>query len=416
MFATSDALFHEAIAVAITSGNVKAAFELSERARPRAILDGLELGSGQAALPPSLERIQRVLASDAAIVSYVASNDRVSAIVVRRNALVAFDLGPESPIRKLVTKFDRSTTSAGSERDVTAASDLFDSIVDPLRDALVGVRTVAWVPNNALRGTAFLGLYDRRRDRFIVEDYVSVEAPSAMVAVTASLHAGISNDARALIIAATSFDQQKFSELESIPAAAGEAQSVARLRDSSELLIGRNASRKNVLRDLSRYPILHFAGHVIRGRTPGEAALIVAPTTTEPGFLNARTIAELRLPKMRLAVLTACRSTTAGGRADGPESVAAAFLMAGVPTIVATPWPAEDQASSAFAERFHQALTDQTDPATEVCNVLRRQSRDHLNRALSPSIWAGFRAIGGTVFLVKNTSDALMRTRRRNVL
>ncbi|HVT46104.1 MAG TPA: CHAT domain-containing protein, partial [Thermoanaerobaculia bacterium] len=67
-----------------------------------------------------------------------------------------------------------------------------------------------------------------------------------------------------------------------------------------------------------------------------------------------------------------------------------AFLEAGVPTVIATLWKIDDEASKAFFTRLHEHLRGGTRPA----QALRATQVEFMKRGASPSIWAAVQCIG----------------------
>lgn len=398
MFASSRGLFQEAIADALQRNDVAAAFNLSERARARAILDGLQLAT-TATTPLLLDSIQKRISDHAALVVFVRSRQRMNAIVVRRTDVVRFDLGEAASIDGAAIRLSAAMDEGRVANALDLAANVHAKVVRPIREALEGVRVVVWIPEGALRGIPFAALYDRDHDRFVIEDFVTTEAASASVALTASERSGVSPAAPALVVGAGSFDRERFTLLDLLPETDREARAIASVRRQSRLLTGVEATPTEILRQLPVHAIFHFAGHVIDGRTAGDAEMILSRDPSGQSTLDARTLAQMQLPLSRLVVLSACRSASKGGHGDGPESMASAFLLAGVPTVIATPWPVDDRAASSFAERFHRELELQPDPASALQDVLRADARDVQHRPRSPVLWASFVAIGGSTLL-----------------
>lgn len=111
--------------------------------------------------------------------------------------------------------------------------------------------------------------------------------------------------------------------------------------------------------DLSGHTVLHFASHaVVHEEWPWRSEIRLEDGAGgKPGAgITAGEIVRMRLDA-RLAVLSSCR--TAGGQLVSGEGVLGlgdAFLLAGVPAVVATLWPVEDGAASYLMPRFYDGL------------------------------------------------------------
>jgi CHAT domain-containing protein len=89
-------------------------------------------------------------------------------------------------------------------------------------------------------------------------------------------------------------------------------------------------------------------------------------TMSDGGILTAEAIAGLPLPKLELAVLSACETglgEVAGG--EGVFGLQRAFHLAGCKNVVASLWKVDDQATAALMALFYDKLWRQGKPALE---------------------------------------------------
>jgi CHAT domain-containing protein len=109
---------------------------------------------------------------------------------------------------------------------------------------------------------------------------------------------------------------------------------------------------------------------------------------TPARWLTADAIAAGRLDA-RMAVLSSC-ATGAGLalKGEGVASLASAFLVAGVPTVVATRWPVDDAATERLMRAFYAELE-----AGRTAGEALARARERLRRdppTAHPFYWAGF--------------------------
>jgi CHAT domain len=110
---------------------------------------------------------------------------------------------------------------------------------------------------------------------------------------------------------------------------------------------------------ISRGDILHVSSHArTSARDPWGSAFLLGRGEDEDAWLSAREIASHR-PSAKLAVLASCRTTLDRGFSN--ESVlglSRAFLAAGVPAVLSTLWPVDDEATADFTRRFYLGLEE----------------------------------------------------------
>ena len=147
--------------------------------------------------------------------------------------------------------------------------------------------------------------------------------------------------------------------------------------------------------DLAGFQVLHFAAHTrLDDQHPWRSALQLAGgADEEPGTtLQAAQIAACRLPA-RLAVLAACES--AGGTilsGEGVLGLTSAFAAAGVPAVVASLWPVNDEVTSALTRRFYRELERGVATGAALRSAQLALAADE--RTARPFYWAGFVLVG----------------------
>lgn len=135
--------------------------------------------------------------------------------------------------------------------------------------------------------------------------------------------------------------------------AAAELALLRRVYGEVDEVVDTTATRAAILSAASAADVVHIVAHGSYDRESREIVLQVAD-----GQLTADTIRSERLG-CELLVLNCCSSgvvSDAGAHGQGRgDSLATAFLAAGVRRVVATLWPVPDHAAIAFAETFHPA-------------------------------------------------------------
>jgi CHAT domain-containing protein/tetratricopeptide (TPR) repeat protein len=265
--------------------------------------------------------------------------------------------------------------TANAIRDCAVPSDCieetsaaFDMLVRPA-GPLGNDITIA--PDGALHRIPFAALYDRQRSRFLAEDHAITtllsEVPPEPVGPLRSVFVAAArapaDDQRALA----------FVDLEATVA--------ARSFPSSVVVRGRDATADRFLQEAGGHDVVHFAGHARwNERQPRRAALLLSDRR-----LFAEELSRQAFARTRLVVLAGC--DTARGRLTtaGPLSLARTFAAAGVPHVIGSLWPVDDQESVVFFRSFYETLADGASPASAVaiaqCEVAARSG---------PATWATF--------------------------
>ena len=224
------------------------------------------------------------------------------------------------------------------------------------------------VPDGVLGQVPFAAL--RIEGRYLMEDHPLVYLPSlSALAATdgreSLARAPASPATPAIVLGDPRGD---------LPAAAREAREVAaRLRTVP--FLGEGATRA-ALERAAGASVLHLATHTRNG--PRGPSLMLADGEVGPELLLERRI------RSRLVTLATCASAARRGRGLW-GSLAAAFLAAGSPAVLASLWSVEDEPARRFVLRFYEE-GGVHDPAP----ALARAQRAAIAAGEPPSAWAPY--------------------------
>ena len=158
-------------------------------------------------------------------------------------------------------------------------------------------------------------------------------------------------------------------------------------------LIGRQATKNEVLRQLGSVALVHFAAH---GRMEsGEIAL--APKNGEMDFiLTMKDVKRVQM-RARLVVLSCCHSAQGEIKAEGVVGIARAFLAAGARSVLVSLWAIDDKATLGFMKHFYQHLVEGKSASKALNQAMNcmRESREFG----AVNHWAPFVLIGDDVTL-----------------
>ena len=187
--------------------------------------------------------------------------------------------------------------------------------------------------------------------------------------------------------------------LEQLAWAAKEVQMIGEILQT-EPLVGKQATKDEVLARISSVALVHIAAH---GKMEtGEIAL--APNTTrssvnptkEDYLLTMKDVLEAQI-RARLVVLSCCHSAQGEVKSEGVVGIARAFLGAGARSVLVSLWAIDDEATMEFMKVFYQQLVHGRS-ASESLNKAMKSMRES-DRFNAVKYWAPFVLIGDDVTL-----------------
>jgi CHAT domain-containing protein/tetratricopeptide (TPR) repeat protein len=166
-----------------------------------------------------------------------------------------------------------------------------------------------------------------------------------------------------------------------------EAGAIARLYQGKALLTGQ-ASKAEFLRLAGDYNILHIASHAeLNTRSPLFSRILLTPDQNGNQGLEVREIYDLNLSHTNLVVLSACE-TQLGTQSKGDDIVGLnrAFIYAGAATVIASLWTVDDQATGLLMCSFYTHLKRGMSKA----EALRAAQSETRRQYPDPYYWAAF--------------------------
>ena len=186
-------------------------------------------------------------------------------------------------------------------------------------------------------------------------------------------------------------------KLEQLPFARKEVQMIGRIFNTKPL-IGREATKDEVLRRLPPVALIHIAAH---GRMEtGEIAL--APNTTrasqipekEDFLLTMKDVTSAPI-RARLVVLSCCHSGRGEIKAEGVVGIARAFLGAGARAVLVSLWAIDDEATLEFMKSFYSHLVKGISASQSLDKAMKHmRESEEFNEVKH---WAPFVLIGDDV-------------------
>lgn len=328
------------------------------------------------------------LGADDAVIAYAMLPRQLVIWVVRASTIHRSIVNVErSRLENLIVSMKQQLASAqDAERPREGIQEVSALLLTPVADALDGVSHIAVAPDGLIGEVPFAALtWPRSQDQVLDRASVAM-VPSTAAAVRARRVAA--QPATKVLIGAVSRGSDD--DLPDLPGAVTEANAVAAIYGPARADLHINEfGVDDFIRLAPSADVIHIAAHAsANALLPHLSRIFLTPNAgRRSGVLTAAEISGLRL-HARVAVLSACDTASgAPTRSEGVIGLASAFIAAGASSVVASLWPAGDDPSMAFQERFHRAL----EGGADVADALRQAqlwARAQKTGSVRPWSWA----------------------------
>jgi CHAT domain-containing protein len=272
---------------------------------------------------------------------------------------------------------------------IKASQELHHLLIKPVEGELSRFKILGIIPNGKLHLLPFqtLGKTNPKGEfRFLLEDKSLFYLNSQSILKFAQKRAKEIGEKGNLIAFGNPDNSLRYAE--------EEIELIKGIYSKAKVYVRRDATEDKVKAGLAGFNILHFATH---GKLKGnikESYILLAPSSDgkEDGRLFIREIWGLQLVGYQLVTLSACE-TAKGKEASGDimVSLETAFLRAGTPTILASLWEVDDQATGVLMKTFYRNVMKQGK-----AEALRKAQVALLKdpRYVYPYYWAPFVLVG----------------------
>ena len=274
---------------------------------------------------------------------------------------------------------------------------LYNVVIDPIRDLLQGDEVVV-VPQGPLCLAPYAAFMDLKSkylgDTFRIRLLPSLSTLQLLQHCAADWH----SKTGALLVG-DPWVQEIGMKLEQLNWAKKEVQMIGEILQT-EPLVGKQATKDEVLRRISSVALVHIAAH--GEMETGEIALAPNPTRSsvdpaeEDYLLTMKDVLKAKI-RARLVVLSCCHSAQGEVKSEGVVGIARAFLGAGARSVLVSLWAIEDEATMEFMKLFYQQLVNGRS-ASEALNKAMKSMRES-DRFSAVKHWAPFVLIGEDVTL-----------------
>jgi CHAT domain-containing protein len=334
----------------------------------------------------SLARLQSSLPSNAALVEYYSTGDRLVAVVVTRETLKITAVSVVSRVvhflhllRFQLSKFRMGTAYAHRfEQPLLTATmghleALYSELIAPIREQL-NTKHLIFVPHGALHFLPFHVL--RSRDEYLCDAHTISYAPSATVFTICQEKTG--NDMPNSLVMGIPDERA--------PQILNEVQSVATLLPHPEVFLGAQATSEILRKRGSASSLLHIATHgTYRQDNPMFSGIRLGD-----GYLNLYDLYQIRLPA-KLVTLSGCATgmnfVSAGDELLGLQR---GLFCAGATSLLLSLWDVHDESTSALMQAFYRHYVQTGDMPGALQSAMKRLREQNPH----PYFWAPFVLVG----------------------
>lgn len=403
--------------------NVEQSFQYAEISKARSLLDEITGGlatNNDAAMPATvisavsqpltLTQLQQRLPAGLQLIEYAVLHNRLLIWVITRSHIEAVEqpvsLSILEPVVNEYLHVLSHNDAASIEQEKEVAAQLYNWLFAPLKDYLNPADEMVIVPDKCLFKIPFAALLSHQSGKRLVEECTLVYAPSAAVMMHCSEIAKTKSPEkqaeRLVSVGNPAFNRQQHPELPDLPAATSECQKIATFYRSKAIFTNQDAVKERIIAEFARAEVIHVAAHYLPDEVSflrSKLLLTAKPETTTADDLSLQEIQTMRLPATKLAILSTCQSGMERYYAgEGIIGLARAFMVAGIPLVIASQWSVDSAATAELMVHFHQLRKVQNSPTTQALRQAQIAMLHHADeRYRRPYYWAAFFPIGGSV-------------------
>jgi len=331
--------------------------------------------------PLTLREVQQQLAPTVTVLSYFATPEMTLVFVVSRDSLHVANLHVTE--RELLAAITSFRDFAGQGDQSPTLKTLYKWLIGPIKSE-IKTPLLAVVPYGVIHEVAFAALTPDGK-HYLGDGYGLFYLPS--LSVLPYIHETKKPYANVALVLAN--DQGE--GLSHLKRANDEAWAVAS-QFGTQPLLGEAATTAVLRGAAGNYGFIHLIAHIeIDSENPEFSRILLGEGNGSPAPLMLNDVYGLDLGKTNLVVLSGCQSQR-GRRTRGDDIIglSRAFMYAGAPSVVASLWSVDDDATRQLMVAFYTHLKEGLNKAES----LRAAQIAVRQKYPNPFYWAGFALTG----------------------
>jgi CHAT domain-containing protein len=319
----------------------------------------------------SIADIQATLDVDTTLLSYYITEEHLYALIITSNQFVVHRIdGP--PLTNIATDIkDKIAGFQLNRDDFQTINDLYEILITPVRSSL-NTSNLIIVPHSVLHYLPF-GVLTADNTTFLSDEFAISYLPSISTLLLLPTVPDTIGDVLA-------FGNPDVAGFQRLRYAEQEVENIVAIAGGS-YYTGSEATEEQIWLESADAGVLHLAVHgTFNQNNTMFSALHLTPSDDYDGRLETHEIYELNLSRhTELVVLSAC-DTGVGTLTEGDEftGLNRAFLYAGAPSVLATLWSVDDEATAFLMEEFFKARAEghSNAEALQLAQIATRRSTD----------------------------------------
>ncbi|MBX7170005.1 MAG: CHAT domain-containing protein [Pyrinomonadaceae bacterium] len=396
----------------LQKNDTRQSFEFAEKSKSRSLLDLIEnkgiysetekqIVFQKSENAFNIEQIQSQLANNVQIVQYAVLDNKVVVWLIENDKfeMVATTVLSELLEQKVKNYLELMKTKSPELKPVS--KELYEILIKPILGKLNPSKQICIVPDGILYYLPFISLVSPESEKYLIEGFTVFYAPSATTFILLSKKAQNKPSTENLFaIGNPNFNKENNNSLPLLPEAENEVKEISYFYPTVKVLLGNEAIKSKVLKNLEEADIFHFAGHyVVNQESALNSKLLLAQpkymTDEFEGELRASEILERKLSNLKLAILSACDTGIERFYfGEGAIGIGRMFLAKGIPLVVVSQWKVESESTSELMKVFHR---NRKQKQMKTVESLRQAQLEMLaNKTFSaPYYWSSFAVVGG---------------------
>ena len=334
--------------------------------------------------PMELRQVQSMLDDQTAILEFHIDTEFVLAWLITNKSIRWEKITMDG--LQLTDKVQSTTMLMGKPNVPTVyklLGQLYEALIGPFDKDLKG-KNILVVPDVTLAYLPFAALMDKD-GKYLIENHAVWMVPSATVLKYCIARRKSGSNA-ILMFGNPDLADRKMD----LPFAQAEAENIAKQFPETKLYARKEATETQAKKSMESFDIIHLACHgELKPEDPMPSCLKLVPDKDNDGNLEVGEIFDMQL-KAQLVVLSGCQ-TGQGTFLWGNEIVGLtrAFLYAGTPSVIASFWKVDDDATSTLMTQLYKNVGTETK-----AEALRKAQLATMKIKKHPYYWASFYLVG----------------------
>lgn len=363
------------------------------------------------------ENVVDLLAEDEALINYIVSDEEVFALVLDRQNIRFYSLGPSDSLSTQIKSLRNLVLSDSSVQYSKLANELYNQLVQPVLPDLDS-KSLVIVPDQALHYLPFemllkeLPQSDNYHDLpYLIRDYKISYVPSATVLKMLN-DQKISNPQNLFAVApfneatiqveTQAAASRYMANLSPLPLTRYETNEIAKIFDEPQtwmeyifpeeikILLGREATKSTIeTTSFQNYGFVHFATHAfVNEEDPALSGIAFWGDQEADGVIYVNDIYNMNM-NADLVVLGACETGLGTVyKGEGMIGFTRAFIYAGASNLMVSMWKVNDQPTANLMIQFYRNVKD----GHSYSDALQKAKIDLINQPefAAPRNWAAF--------------------------